>query len=65
MEHNDTDLFVIELTMTADELSYFTNIGYDESKAWLQKNWNEVTEEVNHHLDFTLSLMLGLDNETD
>lgn len=63
MEHNDTDLFVIELVMTTEDLSSFTDWGYDKSKAWLQENWSEITEKVNHHLDFTLSLMLGLDND--
>ena len=59
MEHNDTDLFVIELTMTPEGLSYYTDLGYDGAKKWLQDNWGSVTESVDMSLEATLQALTG------
>jgi hypothetical protein len=59
MEHNDTDLFVIELTMTPEGLSHYTDFGYDEAKKWLQDNWGSVTESVDMSLEATLQALTG------
>lgn len=65
MKNNDTDLFVIELVMTTQDLQTYTDWDYKTSQEWLQNNWDNITESVDVSFDGVLQSMIGYADENN
>jgi hypothetical protein len=63
MEHNDTDLFVIEIQFSTQDLRYLTDWDSTKCREWLQNNWGEITEAVDVSFDSVLESMIGFNND--
>jgi len=65
MEHNDTDLFVIEIQFSVQDLRLCS--GWDSTKCreWLQNNWGDITEAVDVFFDNEMAEMIGYEDDNN